>query len=170
MILIYFINARTCVHFVPVSMRLVHRDVEIIFLIRRVLYTRTATKESRSFPNAECDCRTCIDSDLVRLPGRISRPLKGLPLRERERIVSLPFADILESCAREERAVSLNWRVIKFNLFRKDVEYQLPRVSSLPSLADISRSCEVYFCSVKTLYERKASLIFLAFAKLSFFT
>lgn len=35
-------------------------------------------RERRSFPNAECERRTCVDSDLeVRLPGRTGRPLRS---------------------------------------------------------------------------------------------
>lgn len=83
-------------------------------------YIRGRPRKRRSFPNADCDYRTCVDSDLeVRLPGRTSRPLRSLLLL---------FSDILESCACEKDERTALGRVIKFNFeSREDAESTLSR-------------------------------------------
>lgn len=82
-------------------------------------------RERWSFRNAECGCRTCVDSNLeVRLPGRTSRPLMSART-EIGRRGSLLFSDILESYW---RGPVVDRRVIKFNFeLRKDAESTFSR-------------------------------------------
>lgn len=131
-----------------------------------IIYADSHEKESRSFPNAECDCRTCIDSDLeVRLPGRISRPLRELPLREKEREREDRVPSLRQYSWKLCARASLDWRVIKFRLtlFRKDAESTFSRKFTPFARGHIQEVAKFIFVPLKC-YERNASLIFLAFA------
>jgi len=136
MISICSINVRTCIHTCVHAYRACVRAFRSRFDASRALrdvdsrygkyYIRGRPRKRRPFPNADCDCRTCVDSDLeVRLPGRTSRPLSSLL---REKIVLLPFSDILESCACEKDERTALGRVIKFNFeSREDAESTFSR-------------------------------------------
>jgi len=111
--------------------------------IRRVLYTRTAMRKKAGRFRMQ-------NATAARVSTQISR--HGYPegsvalwgsFHSERGSCPFPYLYSWKLCAR----ASLDWRVIKFrlSLFKKDVESTFS-LSLLPSLADISRSCEVYFC------------------------
>lgn len=141
MIFALLTHARACVRFVPVSMRLVHRDVDSRY---GEYYIRGQPWEIKPVVS---ECRMRLPHVYrLRSRGMATRkdqsPFEGASTQREDRVPSL-YRYSWKLCAR----ASLDWRVIKFrlSLFKKDVESTFS-LSSLPSLADISRSCEVYFC------------------------
>jgi len=111
MIFIRSINLRACVRAcvragMHISMRAFRSRFDASRASRDVdsryckYYTRGQPRKHWPFPNAECNCRTCVDSDLeVRLPGRTTRPLRSA---QREGRVSCLLRYILENCACEK--------------------------------------------------------------------
>lgn len=81
MIFALLAHARACVRFVPVSMRLEMSTLDTASII----YVDSHEKESRSFPNAERDCCTCIDSDLEATRKNKS-PFEGVSTQREDRV------------------------------------------------------------------------------------
>jgi len=165
MIFMRSINVRACVRAcVSFPFRCVSRIERCRLSIRQVL--RGRPRRRQPFPNAECDCRTCVDSDLeVRLPGRTSRPLRSAQ-REGRASSLLRYSWKLRAREKDERAGRTDV-MIKFNFEpREDAESTFSQSLLLLSLADVSESCEVY----SFLFGWTLLVIFPKFAKLSFFS
>lgn len=164
-------NAHACVHFVPVSMHLAHRDVDSRYEASRY-YIRGQSNERKPVVS---ECRMRLPH-VYRLRSRSTATRKDKsPFEDFHSELSPDFSPeslfplpIFLKVARErgtDSQLGLTC-VIKFNLFRKDAELTFSRVSSLPLLADIFRSCEVYFCFVKKHREKNLAYLFLICAKL----